>query len=87
MGGGRGDGEGGRGGGWMGEKGVKGARGEQLWRHSQMKSNLIVITVAAGLITTTGTIIPQIYRQHSSIFPLSWLHTWLLLTLDVNNTN
>lgn len=62
-------GEGRRGGGWKGEKGVKGARGEQLWRHSQMKSNLIVITVAAGLITTTGTIIPPMYSQHSSIFP------------------
>lgn len=68
-----------------GGKGVKGARGEQLWRHSQMKSNLIVITVAAGLITTTGTIIPPMYSQHFS--PLSAAHTWLLLTLDVNNTN
>lgn len=47
------------------EKGVKGARGEQLWRHSQMKSNLIVITVAAALIATAGTIIPPTYSQHT----------------------
>lgn len=70
-----------------GEKGVKGARGEQLWRHSQMKSNLIVITVAAGLITTTGTIIPPMYSQHSSISSHSSAHTWLFLTLGINNTN
>lgn len=51
-----------------GGKGVKGARGEQLWRHSQMKSNLIVITVAAALITTTATIIPPMYSQHNPSF-------------------
>ena len=51
------------GGGWGcdGKEGVKGVQGEQLWRHSQMKSNLIVITVASALITTTGTIIPVLY--------------------------
>lgn len=68
-----------------GGKGVKGARGEQLWRHSQMKSNLIVITVAAALITTTATIIPPMYSQHTAFLQL--IPCFLPQTLDVNNTN
>lgn len=54
-----------------GGKRVKGVSGEQLWRHSQMKSNLIVITVAAALITTTGTIIPPPYSPPSPTLFLS----------------
>lgn len=46
--------------------GLKRVSGEQLWRHSQMKSNLIVITVAAALITTTVRIIQPPY---SSVAP------------------
>lgn len=45
--------------------GAKGVSGEQLWRHSQMKSNLIVITVAAALITTTVRIIQPPYSSVS----------------------
>lgn len=85
--GGRDGGAGGRGGGWKGGKGVKGARGEQLWRHSQMKSNLIVITVAAGLITTTGTIIRPMYSQHSSISPPFFRSYLASLHPGQNNTN
>lgn len=50
--------------------GLKWVSGEQLWRHSQMKSNLIVITVAAALITTAVRIIQPPYSFAPPPLPL-----------------
>lgn len=51
--------------------GLKRVSGEQLWRHSQMKSNLIVITVAAALITTTVRIIQPPYSSVAPPTPIA----------------